>query len=154
MCGDAGEFVPTSATGPRAGHSQQDGPLVLFDGVCNLCNASVRFAVRRDPPARVRFASLQSDVARRLLKDCPRDVWQQDSIVLIERGQCYMASDAVLRISRYLRWPWPILRGLLLVPRPVRDAAYRVIARHRYSWFGRSDVCQLPVPGERNRFLD
>ena len=125
-------------------------PVVLFDGVCNLCNASVRFILARDPGGRFRFASLQSQAARRLLGDR----FTGESIVLLEAGKIYTKSRAALRIARGLRFPWPMLYAFAAVPRPVRDAIYEWVARHRYAWFGKRDSCMLPTPGLRGRFLE
>jgi predicted DCC family thiol-disulfide oxidoreductase YuxK len=128
-------------------------PVVLFDGVCNLCNASVAFAIDRDPRARLRFASLQSAQGRSLLEahGVPADYAR--SLVLIDGDAAYLESDGALRIARYLTFPWPLLYGLRIVPRPIRDAVYRLVAGRRYRWFGRSDVCSLPSGATRHRFL-
>jgi predicted DCC family thiol-disulfide oxidoreductase YuxK len=128
-------------------------PIVLFDGVCNLCNASVRFAVHRDPRGRVRFASLQSQSGRGLLASHGLSADYAGSLVLIDGDRAYLESAGALRIARYLTFPWPLLYALIIVPRVVRDAAYRAVANRRYRWFGRSDVCQLPDAATRDRFL-
>lgn len=126
--------------------------IVLFDGVCNLCQASVQFIIRHDPAARFQFASLQSGVAAELLAGRGRTP-DLDSVLLVEDGQVYSHSDAALRIARRLAWPWSWLYAFSVVPRPLRDAVYRLIARHRYRWFGRHDECWLPTPALRSRFL-
>lgn len=133
---------------PPPGHASA---VVLFDGVCNLCNASVRFIIRRDPKARFRFASLDSPAAPTLLASAPRPL--PDSIVLIENGRLYTQSAAALRIARGLSWPWPALYALILIPRPLRDALYAFIARRRHRWFGRQESCPLPTPELRDRFI-
>lgn len=127
---------------------------VLFDGVCNLCNASVRFILKRDPGGAFRFAALQSDAGRRLLAAhrLPEDALS--SVVVVADGRAYRESDAALRIARGLRGAWPALGALRVVPRVVRDAAYRLVARNRYRWFGRQDQCMLPTPELKARFLD
>ena len=127
-------------------------PVVLFDGVCNLCNASVGFLIDRDPDAVFRFAPLQSDIGRALVADC--DLEGEDSIVLVEDGQCYLRSDAALRIAGRMRGAWPLLGVFRLVPRPLRDALYRTVAQNRYRWFGKQDACRLPTPDLQRRFLD
>ncbi len=124
--------------------------VVLFDGVCNLCNGIVRFIVARDPAGHFHFASLQSDAARRLLKDSP----PVETIILIEEGKPYLKSAAVLRIARGLRFPWPLLYAFIVIPRALRDLVYDWVARHRYRWFGRQETCLLPSPQLRNRFLE
>ncbi len=126
--------------------------LLLFDGVCNLCNASVRFVIRHDRRQLFRFASLQSDYGRRVLGMQGKD--PGDSVVYFEGGQMYTQSTAVLRIARRLRFPLNILYGLLLVPPFVRNPIYRLIARKRYRWFGRRDQCMVPDPSIAKRFLD
>jgi predicted DCC family thiol-disulfide oxidoreductase YuxK len=129
--------------------------VVFFDGVCNLCNGTVQFILDRDPGALFHFAALQSDVATKMLaergvvvdKDAP------DSVLLLEGDRVYARSDAVLRITRNLAAPWPLLSVFLVVPRFLRDLGYRFIARHRYRWFGRTDACRVPTPALRARFL-
>jgi predicted DCC family thiol-disulfide oxidoreductase YuxK len=127
---------------------------MLFDGVCNLCNASVRFVIRRDPGAVFRFASLQSPVGRSLLKEHGLPVDELASIVLIDGDRCYVKSDAALRIARALRRPWPLVGAFLIVPRAIRDHVYEFVARNRYRWFGKQDSCALPTPATASRFLD
>jgi len=126
--------------------------VVLFDGVCNFCNATVRFIIDRDPAAAFRFASLQSDEGQALLvaHDAPSDL---STIVLIENNQLHLRSSAVLRVARRLRFPYSLASVFLLLPRFLRDGAYRLVARHRYAWFGRKEVCELPGPGVAARFL-
>jgi predicted DCC family thiol-disulfide oxidoreductase YuxK len=126
------------------------GAVVLFDGVCNLCNGAVRFILARDPAARFRFASLQSDAARRLMGTGG----PTETIVLLDAGKTYVKSTAALRIARGLRFPWPLLYAFVAVPRPVRDLIYDWVARHRYRWFGKRDTCMLPTPELRERFLE
>jgi len=128
----------------------EDDRIVLFDGVCNLCNGAVKFILARDPRGRFRFASLQSNVARRLLHGDA----SLESIVLIEAGTTYTKSAAALRIARGLRFPWPSLYALVAVPRPLRDWVYNWVARNRYRWFGKRDMCAVPTPQLRGRFLE
>lgn len=129
-------------------------PVILFDGVCNFCNSSVQFIIRRDPAGRFRFAALQSDAARQLLTGRGIDTHELDSIVLIDNGRGYTESTAALRIARRLKG-WPKLAApLMIIPRPLRDEVYRWLARHRYRWFGKRESCMLPTPNVRQRFLD
>lgn len=130
-----------------------DHALVLFDGVCNLCNGAVNFIIDRDPAGYFRFAPLQSETAREHLKGTSVSSENLDTIVLMEGGTTYVRSSAALRIARRLTAPWPLLSLFLAVPRPLRDAVYRQIATHRYDWFGRRDHCRLPTPELKNRFL-
>jgi predicted DCC family thiol-disulfide oxidoreductase YuxK len=127
--------------------------LVLFDGVCNVCNAAVNFIIDRDPEARYRFASLQSDKGREL---CASHGLADDvrSIVLIEDGVAYTESTAVLRIVRRLGAGWPLFFHVAIVlPRALRDVLYRYFAHNRYRWFGQRESCRVPTPDIRRRFL-
>lgn len=129
-------------------------PVILFDGICNLCNRTVDFVIERDAEARFRFASLQSESGQRLLGSFRLPAGREESVVLVERGNVFIESDAALRIARGLPRPWCWLRVFLLVPRPLRDFLYRWIARHRYQWFGKRGSCRLPAPEEKGRFLE
>lgn len=131
----------------------QPHAVVLFDGVCNLCNASVNFVIDRDPAGYFRFGALQSEEAAPLLRRAGLAPDHLGSIVLVEGGQVYTRSTAALRIARRLSGAWPLLAVFLAVPRPIRDAVYDVIARYRYRWFGREEACRIPTPELRARFL-
>lgn len=128
-------------------------PILLFDGVCNLCNGSVQFILKRDPQARFRFASLQSEVGRSLMSEHGLDPDALSSVVVVEDGRVWQESSAALRITRHLPGLWKLLRVFLVIPRPLRDAVYRLIARNRYRWFGKSETCWLPTPDLKARFL-
>lgn len=130
-------------------------PVVLFDGVCNLCNSAVQFVLDRDPDGRFRFASLQSEPAAELLRahGLSPPAGDPESIVLIEDGRAYQSSTAALRIARRLPGAWKLAYALIVVPSFVRDAVYRWIARNRYRWFGKSEQCRVPTPQLRARFL-
>jgi len=127
--------------------------VVLFDGVCNLCNGSVQFIIAHDPHANFRFAALQSDAAQRLLRESGARGPLPDSVILVAQGQVYTRSSAALRIVRRLAFPWPLLYAFIVVPSPLRDIAYDFIARNRYKWFGKRESCMLPTPELRTRFL-
>jgi predicted DCC family thiol-disulfide oxidoreductase YuxK len=129
-------------------------PIVLFDGVCNLCSGSVQFILRRDPGARFRFASLQSPAGQELLARFGIDGQGIDSVIVIEGDRWFKESDAALRIARHLGGLWRLLTVFRLIPRPLRDRLYRFIARNRYRWFGKKESCWLPTPELRGRFLD
>jgi predicted DCC family thiol-disulfide oxidoreductase YuxK len=132
---------------------ESSGHVVLFDGVCNLCNGWVRFVMRRDPRRRFRFASLQSTFGAESLRrhGLPDDYL--GSILLLADGVLYARSDAVLRIAGQLRWPWPVLCVFVVVPRVVRDIVYDWVARNRYRWFGKRESCLLPNAQDAARFL-
>jgi predicted DCC family thiol-disulfide oxidoreductase YuxK len=129
-------------------------PVVLFDGMCNLCNGAVNLIIDRDPAARFRFASLQSQFGQRELRrlGLPDDVLE--TIVLLEDGQAWMRSTAALRIARRLGFPWVLAYSLIAVPRPVRDWAYDIVARNRFKWFGRRERCRVPTPEIKGRFVE
>lgn len=131
-------------------------PILLFDGVCNLCDASVQFVMRHDPDERFRFASLQSEVARPYLDRAGLDADYLASLVLVdEAGRVHVGSDAALGVGRRLRAPWWHLAAAgAIVPKPVREAVYRLVAKHRYRVFGQKEACRIPTPAERARFLD
>lgn len=126
--------------------------IILFDGDCNFCDQSVQFIMKHDPKAMFRFASLQSDIGKGYLRryNAPNDI---DSVVLIEDNHCYFKSDAGLRICRNLTGLWKLCYFLLVVPRPVRDFCYDIIAKNRYKWFGKRENCMLPSAEDRKRFL-
>lgn len=127
--------------------------LILFDGVCNVCNASVNFVMQRDPAGRFRFAALQSEVGQEILRKMGRKTTEFDSVILLENSRVYEKSDAALRIARHLRgWRWAWM--FRFVPKFLRSAAYDLIARNRYRWFGKRDVCRVPTLEERGRFLE
>ncbi|BAQ09224.1 hypothetical protein OXB_0752 [Bacillus sp. OxB-1] len=126
--------------------------IILFDGDCNFCDASVQFILKRDPAEHFLFASLQSDTGQKYREQyqIPDDV---DSIVLIEKEKAYTKSAAALHIAKKLDGMWHILFLLILVPRPIRDAVYDYVAKNRYRWFGKKEACMLPTPEERKRFI-
>lgn len=134
--------------------STGEGAVVLIDGVCNVCNAVTSFVIRHDPPpARFRFAALQSESGQRLLRRHGLAADDRDTFVLIEGDRAFVRSTAALRLLGRLGLPWSLLTVLFLVPRPVRDAVYAWFASHRYRWFGRRDTCIVPSPEIRSRFL-
>jgi predicted DCC family thiol-disulfide oxidoreductase YuxK len=127
--------------------------IVLFDGICNLCNGAVRFIIARDPAAHFRFAALQSPQGAAALARFGRDARGLDSIVLIDGDRIYERSDAALRIAAELHAPWGLARALLAIPQALRDGVYTWVARHRYEVFGKRDVCALPDGDFADRFL-
>lgn len=130
-----------------------DHPVVLFDGVCNLCERSVQFLIRRDPEGLFRFAPLQSDVAETLLADADIDPTALNSVVLVDGTGVYTKSNAVLRIGTHLGG-WYRPAGILrVVPRSLRDRGYDVVGDRRYDWFGKKESCMMPTPDIRSRFL-
>lgn len=127
--------------------------IILFDGVCNFCNRSIQFIIKRDPHATFQFASLQSDIGRKLVLDYGPPTYV-DSVILIEDELVYMKSTAALKICKRLNGAWQLLYIGILIPRPIRDFVYDYIANHRYQWFGRATSCIVPSKEIRKRFLD
>ena len=133
---------------------KSNGGVILFDGVCNLCNGFVRFVVERDRVGYFKFASLQSEKGRELLRRfAPEKVDKIDTIVLIEDDKIYFKSTAALRIAKKLNAAWPIAYGLVVIPNFIRNGVYDFIATNRYKWFGRKDECPLPTPDTAKRFI-
>jgi predicted DCC family thiol-disulfide oxidoreductase YuxK len=126
--------------------------VILFDGVCNLCNGVVQFVIVRDPQAQFKFASQQSEAGREIMRQY--NLPEMTSVVLIRDGRALLKSDAVLEIARLLPAPWSWAVALKIVPRVLRDFVYDLVARSRYSIFGKREACWLPTPELRTRFLD
>lgn len=134
--------------------AKQDAAVVLFDGVCNLCNGAVNFIIDRDPSARFRFAALQSTQAAALLAPLGRvPEAEPQSFILVENGRVYERSSAALRVARKLPGAWKLFYAFVVIPTPIRDVVYRFIARNRYRWFGKAEACRMPTPELRARFL-
>lgn len=135
-----------------AGHDHDT--IVLFDGVCNLCNGFVRFIILRDPHGKIRFASLQSDFGQRILQELGLPADALNSVIVVEGGRYYQKSTAALKIARKLHGFWPALSAFLLVPRFMRDPLYDWLARNRYRWFGTTEACLYPRPEWKQRFFE
>jgi predicted DCC family thiol-disulfide oxidoreductase YuxK len=145
--------TPTTVQQADSPETDSDGKLVVyFDGVCGLCNGFVDFLLRNDPRGRLLFAPLQGETAARNLS--PNETQCLDSVIVSEAGRTYRESAAIVKIVNRLGPGWRMLGGMLwLIPRPLRDSGYRLLARHRYRFFGKHDTCRLPSPEERQRFL-
>lgn len=128
-------------------------PILLFDGVCNLCDASVQRVIKADKKGIFRFASLQSEAAQGLLDGANLADHELKSVVLSHQDQFYTHSDAILEAARLLGGPWSLLYAFKIVPRFIRDGVYNWIARNRYKWFGKKDQCMIPTPELKSRFL-
>jgi len=127
--------------------------IVLFDGVCNLCNGFVRFIIRRDQNARISFAPIQSPFGQSLYKKFILPAENIDSVIYIVDNKHYLRSSAVLHILKELRGGWGLFYGLIIIPRFIRDFFYNLIARRRYIFFGKRETCMVPLPEIQNRFL-
>lgn len=127
--------------------------IILFDGVCNLCNSSVQFILKRDPAGKFKFAPLQGETGQRLLKKhgISTDI---NSIVLIEHEKVFIKSNAAIRVGRQLTGAWKMASAFNIIPRFIRDFLYDIVANNRYKWFGKTESCILPSPKWKNRFLE
>lgn len=133
------------------GASEQ--PVILFDGICNLCEGFVQWVILRDPDAIFKFAPLQSEVGEDLLAGCDLSGDPLQGVVLVDAGRCYRKSDAIIRVLARLGWPYRALAPTRFVPRTVRDFVYDFVANRRYGWFGKRDECMMPTSDIRARFL-
>lgn len=133
----------------------EKNPILLIDGVCNLCTSTVKFVVKRDSRQRFRFASLQSPIAGTLLEPLHQDaITRLDSVVLIDEAGIWYKSSAALRTLKKLSGFWPLLSVFILIPAPIRDKVYDFIGARRYRIFGRTEQCWIPDENIRHRFLD
>lgn len=129
------------------------GAIVLFDGVCNFCNSSVNFVIQHDRKGYFNFAPLHSTVGWELLNKYKVETSKADSVVVIDDGRVSLRSDGALHVAGKLDKPWSWLGFLIIVPRPIRDFIYRLLAKYRYRLFGKKDVCMIPTPELKQRFL-
>ena len=127
--------------------------IILFDGVCNMCNASVNFIIDRDKANKFKFASLQSETGKNLLVKFQKDAEKLDSVVLITGGKLYDKSSAALKIASMLPFPYPLSILFRVIPKTLRDIVYDYIAKNRYKWFGKKDACRIPDAETKSRFL-
>ncbi len=129
-------------------------PIILFDGVCNLCNNSVQYVIKHDPNELFRFASLQGETGQQLLKQYGLSTNDMNSFVLIRDNKAYTRSVAALNVAKQLTGFTKLLYGFIIVPPFIRNAVYNLIARNRYKWFGKKDSCMIPTAALRARFLN
>lgn len=127
--------------------------IIVFDGVCNLCNSSVQLILKHDIKHHFVFAALQSDVARDILLHYPEKITKKDSILLIQDNKIYSESTAALLIAKEFNGLWKLLQVFWVVPKFIRDLIYRFIAKNRYLWFGKKEVCMVPTKENLSRFL-
>lgn len=128
--------------------------VILFDGLCNLCNSSVQFVIRKDPGRRFRFASLQSEFGKKFLAVHHLSENDYNSFILFENGSVFTRSTAALRVIKKLNGGWPVLYALIVIPRFLRNWLYDLVARNRYRWFGKREACWIPTPELNDLFLD
>ncbi|UKT62450.1 thiol-disulfide oxidoreductase DCC family protein [Pedobacter mucosus] len=129
-------------------------PVIFFDGVCNLCNASVQFTIEHDKQDHFKFTALQGDYAKKVLPKFNVDPNTLNSILLLENNKLYTKSSAVLRIARKLNGLLPLLYGFIIIPKFIRDWVYNIIAKNRYKWWGKQTSCWVPTPELKNKFYD
>ncbi len=133
---------------------EESKKIILFDGVCNLCNSSVQFVIKRDKKDVFRYAAIQSEVGEQLMAERHIDTSQVDSIILIEPGVAYFTkSDAALEIAQELGGMWKLISIFKGIPKSVRDVIYDFVARNRYKWFGKQESCMIPTPELKAKFL-
>lgn len=135
-------------------NSGLNNPIILFDGVCNLCSGLVQFTIRRDPNGVFKFASLQSDMGESYLRKFNMPNEDYSSFILIEGERYYLKSTAILRYFKRLSGFWPLLYLLIIIPRFIRDYFYDIVARNRYKWFGKKEICFVPTIDLKDRFLE
>jgi predicted DCC family thiol-disulfide oxidoreductase YuxK len=131
-----------------------DSLVIFYDGVCGLCDRTVRFTLAHDRQGRFRYAALQSDYASATLAAHGRDARDLDTVCVLDGGRLRIKSDAVLAILAHVDGPWRLLTALRIVPRPLLDKLYEFVAGNRYRWFGRFDQCAVPPPELRERFIE
>ena len=129
-------------------------PLILFDGVCNLCNSSVQYVIKHDPNRLFRFASLQSGFAQKILSGYDLSLKEYNSFILLKDNKIYTRSTAALLVLKKLKGFIKSLYVFIIVPKFIRDAVYNIIAKNRYKWFGKKQVCWLPSPELKSLFLN
>lgn len=133
--------------------TQSNQPILLFDGVCNLCDDMVQQVIKRDRKGKFMFASLQSDTGQALLKKFNRPTNDFDSFVIVEGDKHYTKSTAALRVLRGFGGGWKLMYGFIVIPKFIRDGVYNLIAKNRYRWYGKKDQCMMPTPELKARFL-
>ncbi len=128
-------------------------PIILFDGVCNLCNSSVNFIIDHDPGKIFKFTSLQSETGQKILTEFQDKPMELNSVVLYQNDQIYLKSTAALKIAGKMSGLWFLMGIFWIVPPIIRNLVYDFIARNRYQWFGKMDACRMPTPELKDRFI-
>lgn len=134
--------------------SNHQKPVIFFDGLCNLCNGAVQFALRHEKNDAFRYTALQGQYAKKTLAQFKVNPKQLNSILLIDNGKLYFKSTAALRITKKFKGLWPALYLFILVPAFIRNWVYDIIAKNRYKWFGKKESCWVPTPALKAKFLD
>jgi predicted DCC family thiol-disulfide oxidoreductase YuxK len=131
-----------------------NNPVIFFDGVCNLCNKSVQFVIKRDKKKRFRFASLQGNAGQEILQRFGLPPNDLNSFILLEDDKIYTRSTAALRMLKRLGGGWALLYAFIIIPKFIRDGIYNWVARNRYKWYGKKEECMIPTKETRERFLE
>ena len=129
-------------------------PIILFDGVCNLCNNAVQFVIKHDSADKFMFAALQSATGQQLLQEYNLPTAGFNSFVLIQNGEVFLKSTAALQVAKQLTGPVKFLYGFIIVPPFIRNGVYTFIAKNRYKWFGKKDSCMIPTASLKAKFLN
>lgn len=129
-------------------------PIIIFDGICNLCNRSVQTVIKNDPGGKFMFASLQSQKGQQLLKKFNQPLNDFNSFILIQDDKVYTKSTGALKVAKQLKGGWWLLYIFIIVPKFIRDGVYAWIAKNRYKWFGKREECMVPTPALKERFIE
>ncbi|MDZ4840455.1 MAG: DCC1-like thiol-disulfide oxidoreductase family protein [Bacteroidota bacterium] len=132
----------------------ENKPILLFDGVCKLCQSEVQFIIKNDPFGKIAMASLQSNAGKQLLDKYRFQDPKMSTMVLIDEGKIYIKSEAALRVAKYLKSPWSLLKYLSIIPLFIRNYVYDLVSKNRYNWFGKHNECWLPTPELMGRFIE
>ena len=135
-------------------HHTIEKDILLFDGVCNLCNGAVNFIIDHDPKGHFKFAALQSAFGQKQLQKLGFNQDEFDSLVLLSQDKVYKKSTAALRIAKKLNGAYPLLFGFIILPPFIRNGVYDLIAKYRYAWFGKRETCRMPTPELQSRFVE
>lgn len=128
-------------------------PVLLFDGVCNLCNHTVQTIIKMDPSGKIHFAALQSEIGQTFLKQFNLAVTDFDTVILVQNEKAYTRSDAALHVLKNIGGLWSVFFIFKIIPKPIRDFFYNIIAKNRYKWWGKQESCMMPRPDLKERFL-
>lgn len=127
-------------------------PIIFFDGVCNLCNASVQFVIAHDKKDQFSFSAIQGELAKEVLPNFKVDPGKLNTVLLLAEGKLYTKSSAELQIAKKLSGAWPLLYGFIIIPKFIRDWFYNIIAKNRYKWWGKEESCWVPTAGLKSKF--
>lgn len=132
---------------------EQYDHVIVFDGICNFCNASVNFVMERDPEKAFKFATLQSEAGQEVLKFNKLNAQDFETFLYIQNGHVFSQSTAALKVAQRLSAPWPMLYLFRVIPQSIRDSVYRFVGKRRYQWMGKREVCRIPTTAEQERFV-